>query len=85
MVNIYSIFEAILTEPEAECLYGIYGLSKKEVPDEVMDIDDYYEVYEMREFHEMIGRAALIKYKKEEEMNFIEKLTNMIELVIETY
>ena len=46
-------------------------MSKKDVANEVQDIDDYYAVNEMRDLHEMIGRAALIKYKNHEEMTFI--------------
>ena len=41
MVSVFSIFEELLTEPET---VEIYGMSKAEIPNEIQDIDDYYEV-----------------------------------------
>jgi len=82
MVLVFDIFEEILSKTEITL---IYGLSKTEIPNEIQDIDDYYEVSNISEFEEMIARAAEIKYKKDEETSFTEKVKTMIQLVIESY
>ena len=41
IVGVLTIFEEHLAEPET---VAVYGMSKTEIPNEIQDIDDYYEV-----------------------------------------
>jgi len=60
-------------------------LSKIEIPNETQDIGDYYNLYIISEFKEMIVRASILKFKDDKQKSLTDKVVAMIELIVNAY